>query len=395
MDYLKDRYNFKRWEKRVLAYALDLLGYGATAVWRSLFPPKEPDQIRRILAVRLDHLGDIVMTRPALAALKARYPDAELDVLVSEEYRPLLEGQKDFHQVLGYRMHWFARARDWQRAISEYFAVLDRLRKRKYDLGVDFRGDARNILLMTLASIAKRLGYGRTGGGFLLTRETVYPASDHQVEVNLALLESLGVSAAHALRPFQYSEARRQDFWDRFRDTLGAKNGPRIVIHPGAGYPSKQWGSLKYWELVRRILQEQLGQVVLIGTESEKGDLPDIDASEGALIDLRGKTELADLPVLFDHSDFFIGNDSGPAHLAAAQGLEVLSIFSGTNDSRLWRPWTNRLHLVDHPVACSPCEARVCPLGHHDCMEKIPAERVYQTLEEMIRQQKGAVQESL
>jgi len=212
--------------------------------------------------------------------------------------------------------------------------------------------------------------------------------------VNLRLLEPLGVREKAPLEPFFYSDFRKSRFMDRWGKVFASGSKPRIVIHPSAGYPSKKWPGEKFRELIHKITDENLGEVVLIGTQSEKRDLPDFSPTPESLVDLRGRTDLSDLPILFDVCDFFVGNDSGPAHLAAAQGMEILVLFSGTNDARLWRPWTERLHLMNHPVPCSPCEAPVCPLLHHDCMRQMTVEEVFEELKTMVNHSKKMVRKS-
>jgi ADP-heptose:LPS heptosyltransferase len=152
---------------------------------------------------------------------------------------------------------------------------------------------------------------------------------------------------------------------------------PRVVIHAGSGYPSKRWPFENFKALIQKIDREALAQIVLIGTEAEKDAAPDLKVSSERLIDLRGKTALQDLPVLLDVCDVFIGNDSGPAHIAAAQGLEIILLVSGTNDIRLWHPWTDRLTLLQHEVPCSPCEVEICPVEGHPCVEEITVDQAF------------------
>jgi len=338
MDFLKERYNYKRWEKRALAYAVDLIGYTVMAIGRSLFPEKHLETVNRILVIRLDQMGDIVMTCPAILALKEKYPAAEIDCLIGEENLGLFENEKAIQNLIGFKSHWFSPFADWKSTCRESVSICDRIRKRKYDLGIDFRGDVRNILLMTLAGIPHRLGYGRTGLGFFLSRQEKYSLKDHQVDLNFNLIEHLGVVRKTHVSALPTSQERQNAFRKKFQNELGLKEGVRIIVHPAAGYPSKQWGALKFWELIRKIINEKLGEVILIGTERDQENCPVFELADGKFVDLRGKTELADLPVLFNESDYYIGNDSGPAHLAAAQGLECLLIVSGTSDPQIWKP---------------------------------------------------------
>jgi lipopolysaccharide heptosyltransferase II len=396
MNFLKKRYVYKHWVKRLAVFCFDAFGELLFFPVRFFRTPLDANRIQKILVIRLDQLGDVVMTRPAIEALAKRFPHAAMDLLVSGEIKSLFEDEPGIRRVIGFQPSGFVKKdginfkEQWEGAKQ----IIRYLKNQNYDLAIDFRGDLRNILLMFFSRIPRRLGYGQTGGGFLLSQRKSYPRDKHQVAVNLELLESLGIKSEACGVPFSYSNPRKEMFSERFRDVLLPSLSPRIVIHPSAGYPSKRWPAVKFQQLIERILHENLGEIVLIGTEEDKKSGFIVESNTGKLLDLRGKTDIADLPILFDHCGYFIGNDSGPAHVAAAQGMEVLVIFSGTNDARFWHPWTNLLHLVTHSVPCSPCESRECPLQHHDCMEKISVDQVFETLQGVVRRSNPIVEKA-
>ena len=368
------RYAFKNKSKRFWAALGDAVGHAAFLVPRFLKPKLDLARIKKILVIRLDHLGDVAMTRPALQALFNHFPHAQIDLLVPAETAPLLQDSREVRKILTMEHSWFSKSslkEQWREAQN----ILGHLKEQHYDLGIDFRGDLRNILLMAFAGIPERFGYGRTGGGFLLTYLGKYSRKEHQVELNRKLLRPLGIDEEPANEPFLYSQSRKLQFWESTGRLLPEGARPRIVIHPGAGYPSKRWPASKFKTLIERILAENLGPIILIGTETEK-NLLSLDVRDPRLIDLRGKTRLEELPILLDACHVFIGNDSGPSHIAAAQGLPLILLFSGTNDALVWHPWAKSIALIRHEVPCSPCEARECPLIHHDCMEKISVEEV-------------------
>jgi len=375
--FLKDRYAYKSLLKRLAAFCFDAVGSVLFSFPRFTARLKKSSPVKRILVIRLDPIGDVVMTWPAVAALKKRFPEAEIDFLASRALVDLIKIQAEIHEVIPVTNSWFSPGVSFKDAFSEFFQLAAQLRKRHYDLAIDFRGDLRNILLMSTAGIPEGLAYGRTGGSFLLSRSQPYPLDEHQVRLNFKLIEHLGVpiEGENESCRFKYSEGQKENFWSRFPD-LFKSDAVKVVVHPTAGYPSKQWPLLKYWQLIQRLAYENLVQVILIGSEKDQYSAGVFESLPGQVVDLRGKTQLADLPILFDQCDFYIGNDSGPAHLAAIQGLPVLVIASGTNDIRLWHPWTKQLVVVNHQVPCSPCEAKECPLKHHDCMEKITVEEV-------------------
>jgi lipopolysaccharide heptosyltransferase II len=374
------RYPFKSAWKRMLAGVFDALG-------RSLFHARclrrktvELAAVRRVLVIRLDHIGDVVMARPALRALHKKFPHAAIDLLVTRDIAPLFASSKEIRTLISASPGWFDRKASFFQKVAEFWRLLGLVKSEGYDVGIDLRGDVRNIMLMFLGRVKHTIGYGVAGGGFLLDEDVTHDPAKHQVKLNLDLLSSFHVTQDDKLLPFEYSAEEAQQFLAKVETLPPTTLLPRIAIHLGSGYPSKRWPFENFQALIQRIDKEALAQIVLIGTEAEKEATPGLKVASERLIDLRGKTTLKELPILLDVCDVFIGNDSGPAHIAAAQGLEVLLLVSGTNDIGLWHPWTERLTILQHDVPCAPCGAEICPVEAHPCMELISVDRVYQSM---------------
>ena len=374
------RYPFKSFWKRFLIALFDGIGRILFFPFRILRKPLDLTAVRRILVVRLDHIGDVVMARPAIRALHKKFPHAVIDLLVTEDIASLFENAKEIRSVIPAKCGWFNRKASFGRKWAEFWRLVGILKSEPYDLGVDLRGDLRNILLMCFSHIRHTIGCSNAGGGFLLNEEVLSPEDQHQVRLNLGVLSSFRVAQDDKLLPFEYSPETAQKFWQRTAILPPTTLLPRIAIHMGSGYPSKRWPSENFRALIQKIDREAIAQVVLIGTAEEKAAMPDLKISSDRLIDLRGSTALRDLPVLLDVCDIFIGSDSGPAHIAAAQGLEILLLASGTNDIRVWHPWTDRLILLQHQVPCSPCSADICRVEGHPCVEHITVDQAHDAL---------------
>ncbi|MFH0984236.1 MAG: glycosyltransferase family 9 protein [Candidatus Omnitrophota bacterium] len=374
------RYPFKDPWKRIAVGWFDALGRICFLPLRARHKTLDLAAVRRVLVIRLDHIGDVVMSRPAIRALHKKFPHAAIDLLVTGDIAPLFASSKEIRSVIAAKHGWFDRKASFAQKWSEFWRLVGIVKAGSYDVGIDLRGDIRNILLMFLGQIKHTIGYGITGAGFLLNDEVLHDADQHQVKLNLNLLSSFHVAQDNKLLPFEYSSETAQQFWKKIDVLPPTTLLPRIALHMGSGYPSKRWPFENFRALIQQIDREALAQIVLIGTESEKAAAPDLKLNSERLIDLRGKTTLKELPILLDVCDVFIGNDSGPAHIAAAQGLEVLLLVSGTNDIRLWHPWTERLTLLQHEVPCSPCGAEICPVEEHPCVELITVDQADQAI---------------
>ena len=154
--------------------------------------------------------------------------------------------------------------------------------------------------------------------------------------------------------------------------------GPRIVLHIGAGTTAKRWPVEHWRELIGRLVFQQQAQVVLVGGKEDRQISQDIlnQTRPAGAVDWTGTLNVSELAAVIDSADLFVGADSGPAHLAAAVGRPVVVLFSGTNDSRQWRPCHEQVTVIRHPVECSPCHAQRCPLPNHPCMRGLAPQRV-------------------
>ncbi len=345
MPILSDRYLFKNPAKRLAAGLFDFAG----ALLFFLFRPRRPldaSKIKKILLIRTDQLGDAVMIRPAALAFKKQFPAVQIDLLCDAASLPLFQEDLFLTRLIGMSPTWFSGRGRGGNVRVEFWRILREVRAERYDAAIDFRGDLRSILLMTLAGIPERVGYGVTGGGFLLTRRGQYSRTLHQVLLNARLLDFFKVDgAACKLPPLSVTQKEAQSFWQGNGRPLAESADKRLIFHFGAGRPEKSWKADRCQALLKKVSDERLGKIVLIGAAHEKKLLPAEELPEGAL-DLRGKTTLRELIVLLSKAAVFTGMDSGPAHVAACQGLPVVSIFGGPNDPALWHPWAERLFLV-------------------------------------------------
>lgn len=376
-----DRYRYQSVFFRMGAALFDFLGFLMTFPFRGKGPEIVPEKIKKILVIRADAIGDTLMTYPALTLLGTNYPQARIDFLTSPEAAPLAAQAFPDMRVLEWNDNWFSRRSGFIAKLASASAISKYIRLNEYDLAIDFRGDIRILGMLVLAKIPLRIGCGGTGGGFLLTHSKCYREFRHQVLMNIALLDFLDIRAPQdALQFGAWSGSVSSD------PLLAASHPkPLIAIHPSSSSPAKEWSAENFLAIIEKIREHKTGTVVLFGTQDEKDRASPLSHLPPDVIDYRGRSNLGELPALLKACDLFIGNDSGPGHLAAIVGLPVLSIFSGTNTPAHWHPWTKRLELVYHAVPCSPCESIRCPLGHHDCMRRITVEQVWDRLQAMIK----------
>jgi heptosyltransferase-2 len=395
-----------RW--RILFAIIDLLGSAAfttaraaCALWRFPYPGKirppnqPPADPRRILLIQLDHLGDAIISTVMLGPLRRRYPRASIEILAAPRNRELFETLPEVNRVRVSQWNRFGRGRRLGWIPATIWWGL-RLRRRKYDLAIDVRGEFPHALLMWLSGAPRRLGWDSGGGGFLLTDRPRFVPGRAEVQSRMALLGELGIEPALGQEvwrpafPVDPQTSRRMEaLWET--SSTGASLGPRIVLHVGAGTRAKAWPPRHWRELIGRLVLQFDARLALIG------DLDDCSVAHQILgpkppagvIDCTGKLDIDRLAGLLLRADLFVGADSGPAHLAAAVGTPVVVLFSGTNLARQWQPWGRHVGVVSRPVPCSPCHRQCCRWPDHPCMNGLSPDRVAgeveRTMAELIR----------
>lgn len=320
-------------------------------------------------------VGDAVMSLPALRALCTRFPQAELVVLARPSVADLYRNLAGVNRVLVLSGS--------ARSLVE---LIPRLRRERFDLAVLFQNAFQAALMAFLAGIPRRLGYRRDGRGLLLTHPVRVPRCGeipaHESYYYLELLRRAGLAEVLPkvieirLEPDAGLVAAMEA---RLRQ-LGADGRLRVVLAPGAAYGSaKCWLPERFAALADR-LAERGAQVILSGTPGEAPLVARISSTmRTPALSLVGQTTLREFLALLGVSHLFIGNDSGAMHLAAAVGLPQVIVF-GPTDEAATGPVNPRARIVKHPVSCSPCFLRHCPVDHR-CMTHVTLEDVWHAVE--------------
>lgn len=321
----------------------------------------------RVLAVRLDNLGDVVMVTPALRALRAALPaGARLDLLASPAgaaLAPLLRSVDEVHAVSAL----------WQDADGRLpldpareLAVVDRL--RGYDAVVVFTSFAQSpwpvAYAAYLAGVPVRVGVSKEFGGGVLSHRLVAPPDEqHQTDRALALLASVGVPDQGRHLSLEVPDDARERA-AKVRREAGLPE-TYAVLAPGASCPSRRWPAERFAEVAR-----QLGMpVAVVGTGKEAALVDAVTGTaDPAVVGLAGKLDVPALAALIEGAQVALTNNSGGMHLADAVGTPVVALFAGTEDESQFAPRSVPARLLRVPTACAPCRAFVCPYAQQ-CLD--------------------------
>ena len=296
---------------------------------------------KKILIIRCDHIGDVIASSVVLKPLRKAYPEAIIDVLTSSSGADILKGDPNIDNVISFNAPWFIRNRKGESVIAGVRNMVRAIKKGKYDIAIDLRGDARHILAMFISGIRKRISYGITGGGFLLTHEVPCAGLEHETKRNIDLLAPLKIFPDKVAVELRSADSDIKDAKSLVRES--DIKGSYVVIHPVSGRTSKNWSPDKFACIIKFLKDKKNMTPVMIGSMSDKETLEDL--GEGT-IDLCGKTSLGMLGPIISEASLFVGLDSGPAHIAAAVGTPTVILFSGTDDPDQWAPKGDNVHVI-------------------------------------------------
>jgi lipopolysaccharide heptosyltransferase II len=376
------KYRYVRLRWRILFGLIDAVGWlmvHASRIARLSRRPATFPEPRTILLVQLDHLGDAILSTGMLRALVVRYPDASIEVLTSPRNQELFEACPGVRTVHVARENRFSRRRGF-RWIGALLWWSWKLRRRRFDLAIDARGEFPHALLLWLMGAKRRVGWTSGGGDFLLTDAASYVANRHESESRQALLNLLDIQPpeGQSAWPPTFDPGRAARDWIEHEWPAAADPRPLIVIHVGAGTQAKRWPAEHFRELIGRLAVEHDVRIALVGTGDDWIVARQIIGSRAwpNVWNLTGLFNVARLGALLERAAVMIGADSGPVHLAAAVGTPVVVLFSGTNDLALWKPRGPRVTVLRHEVPCAPCYRIECPLAVHACMTGLSPARV-------------------
>jgi heptosyltransferase II len=338
--------------------------------------------MHRILVIAPNWIGDAVMSQPLLAAIKASYPHAVIDVLATPWVAPVYRACSEVAELIE------ANLRHGQLQWGLRRALAAQIKKRNYASCYVLPNSLKSALIPWLANIPVRIGYQGELRRFLLTETKAnspktqrIPMVEHYANLcvpsgnlNTTINPPYLVPMASAL---ESARARLQ--------AAGIQTNTLVVLCPGAEYgPSKRWPAAYFAVLAQSILNANpTASVVLLGSPSDRaiGDaIVSSVASQSRTFNWCGATSLDEAIAIISLCSKVVSNDSGLMHIAAALQVTQVAIF-GSSDPNHTPPNSVKASIISLHLPCSPCHQRECPLGHLNCLNQISPERVFAALQ--------------
>jgi ADP-heptose:LPS heptosyltransferase len=343
--------------------------------------PPEWRAARRILAIRVDNLGDVLVTTPAIHAIKQSLPHAEITLLASPIGAQVGRMNPDISEVIVYQSPqmdpWAKLPHDSEREQH----MISLLKSKQFDAAVIFTSFRQSSLpqayLCYLADVPLRAAASIDGPGSLLTTRHKHPeVMMHEVERGLDLVAALGMTTAETDLVLRVPEQGRTEAFAFLARHNVDPSRPLVVIHPGCTMQARTYPWEMYAEAADHLV-DQLGATVVLTGAKDEIDLVELirGRMQRQALSAAGALSFPAFGALIEAADVTITNNTGPMHIAAALKTPVVALFALTNPPEQWGPWRVPHRLLNHEVSCRICYSRVCPY-EHECLRLVTPQMV-------------------
>ena len=339
---------------------------------------------KKILIVRTDRIGDVVLSLPLAEIIKKKFTDCKIGYFVREYTSPLLDGNPFIDEIIT------AQEKDGEILFT---ANLKKIRTKSFDTCIVVNPTFRISVMMLLAGIKFRIGTGYRWYSFLFNQQVFEHrkyADKHELEYNINLLHRIGIEGIDLSNdlsfPLRIDEKKITEV-DSILSESGYRPGNKIVIiHPGSGGSSVDLPKEKLIELTRMLSSLHNVKIIITGSKSELNLCKEFEVNN-SVINLSGKLDLRSLKALIKKTDVFISNSTGPMHIAAAFGVHVIGFFPKilSCSQKRWGPYTEKKTIYTPTIDCSNCTREQCE--KLDCMNSIDIGKVFDETKTVLKNQ--------
>lgn len=340
------------------------------------------DRPRRILCIKLKHIGDVLLTTPAIRAIRRAWPESRIAALVPRGTEEVLLGNPDLDDLLVF---------DRGGGVTGSLRTVMAVRRYRPDLVLELGQGDREAVLGWLSGARWRAGYSpKNSGGWrrvLLNRMIAWNGRQHVIEANLELVRACGIPAEASSPVLVVQPEVRTRMASRLQSGGLRPDQPLVVVHPVSRWLFKAWPGPGCAEVIDHLVRQAK---VAVAVTSGPGP-SEVEAARRILtrvavpvIDLVGQTTLPELAAVLERAQLFVGVDSAPMHMAAALGIPVVALF-GPSGEHNWGPSGPGHVVVTQDLLCRPCGQDGC-LGtkRSDCLEAISSQAVIRAIESLL-----------
>jgi len=316
---------------------------------------------RKILIIRTDRIGDVLLTTPVIKALRDNLPQAYIAMMIDPSASEIIKDNPYLNEVIIYDK------KGLHKGFWRNFKFILNLRRKRFGLALVLHTKHRTNLICWLSGIRERVGYCNEKFGFLLTKKLIDTRPDglkHEVGYCLDVLKAIGIESEEKGLFMSIDSESKKWAEDILKENHISNTDRLVVIHPGASCISKRWFPERFAKLADNLIEKYNVKILVVsGKEDILYSQEMISKMINKVLDFSGKISLKQLAALLSKCHLFISNDSGPCHIAVAVNVPVISIF-GRNQKGLsparWRPLGEKDIAVHKEVGCKDCSAHNC-----------------------------------
>jgi lipopolysaccharide heptosyltransferase II len=333
---------------------------------------------RNILFIRVDRVGDMVLSTPALEAIKSAFPRARLTVMASTANAAILKNNPHVDEVIVY---------DRSGSLSEKIHLLKGLRARHFDLAVDPFTDyeLETAWIAWMSAAARRIGYAASGREFFLNDALERTEEDrHFVDITLDLLKSTGISFDNR-HPTVYLDEAEHAWATQWLSEKMLQDKVLVAVHPGGYYESQRWPPEYYAELIGLIREHAEAEVIVFGGPADAGLIAKIQTMVQKTFQVSIESDIRRFLALLSRCRMLVCNNSGPLHCAVALNIPTIS-FMGPTAKERWSP-NGEMHRVLRmdDLSCIGCDLGQCGIKTHECMRLIKPDSVLNHIRDEVK----------
>jgi len=332
------------------------------------------NEINKILIIKPSSLGDIIHSLPTLVELRKLYPESYIAWVIFTHFAEILYGNQYLNEIIL-----------WNRYSGpiEFINMMKYIRDKHFDLVIDLQGLARTALISFYSGAKYKLGVpGLKELSYLFIKEVgPYSKSQHAIERNLTIIRFLGYEPNSKLFPINISPGDEQyakSFLSKNRYNF-KKN--LVGISPSAGIKQKMWEPEKFASIANKLIETYDCYIIIFGTEKDINiaeKIIELIRNKNNVINAINKTSLKQLCALIKFCSIFIGNDTGPLHIAAALNVPTIGLYGPSNPEQLG-PYNKNSTFIWKKLECSPCGTKP-NCKNNICMKQITVEEVYEKI---------------
>jgi ADP-heptose:LPS heptosyltransferase len=361
--------------RKCVFFLHDLLGYAFLRRAKQL--PIVPETIGKILLIRTDRIGDIVLAMPSLKALRAQFPRAQIDIIVQKKYAGLLNCYRGWTKVIAINNILDS---------SEISELGKNLKKSSYDVAIVFHPSKYAYNLAQSSGAPCIIGWKAKGYGYVLThgfKDDRNVANRHQVENNLLLLSPLGIRNVTPSWDVSVTGNGENEIDALFKKNPSFGGKKIVVLHPGSFSPRVQWLPERFAALADKISESSCVPVIL-GSKSDAQIIAGVIGFSRCKPVVVDDLSLEGLVSFLKRAAAFIGNSTGPLHIAASLGIPTIGIYGiryGMDRHELWGPYGKNGKVVSQSQRCKNCLPWTCK--DMKCLKNVTVDMVWDVIKDL------------